>query len=266
MGRIGLIAGYGKLPIAFAQAAARQSMDVVAVGIVDEASPDLEKYVDKLYWIPVGKLNDIIDTFIKEGVKEVVMAGAITKTVMFTGIEVDERVLKILRSLDDRNDDSLLVAVANELALEGIIVRDSTTYLGCLLPEEGCLTSKVPTDVEWSDIKFGMKMAKCIGDLNIGQTVVVKGLVVLAVEAIEGTDEAIRRGATLGGPGVIVAKVTKPKQDLRFDLPAIGVTTIEVMAESGASVLAIESGKTIILDREELIDLANSRGISIVAM
>ncbi len=266
MEKIGLIAGFGKLPIAFAKAAARKNISVVAVGIVGEANPELEKYVDSFYWISVGKLDDIIKTFTNEKIKEVVMAGAITKTVMFTGIEVDDRVMRILSSLEDRNDDSLLVAVANEIEREGIAVKDSTTYLGCLLPDEGCLTARQPTESEMADIRFGMKMAKCIGELNIGQTVVVKDLVVLAVEAIEGTDEAIRRGATLGGEGVVVAKVTKPKQDLRFDLPAVGVTTITIMAEVGASVLAVEAGKTIILEMEKVVDLANSSGISIVAM
>lgn len=266
MKRIGLIAGFGKLPIAFAQAAARKDISVVAVGIVGEASPELEKYVDTFYWISVGKLDDIIKTFGNENIKEVVMAGAITKTVMFTDIEVDARVMRILSSLEDRNDDSLLVAVANELEREGITVKDSTTYLDCLLPKQGCMTSRKPTDTEEADMRFGMKMAKCIGELDIGQTVVVKDLVVLAVESIEGTDEAIRRGATLGGEGVVVAKVTKPKQDLRFDLPAVGVTTIKIMVDVGASVLAVEAEKTIILEMDKVIDLANSSGISIVAI
>ncbi|MDP7423269.1 MAG: DUF1009 domain-containing protein, partial [bacterium] len=145
MEKIGLIAGFGKLPIAFAKAAARKNISVVAVGIVGEANPELEKYVDSFYWISVGKLDDIIKTFTNEKIKEVVMAGAITKTVMFTGIEVDDRVMRILSSLEDRNDDSLLVAVANEIEREGIAVKDSTTYLGCLLPDEGCLTARQPT-------------------------------------------------------------------------------------------------------------------------
>lgn len=266
MKKIGLIAGYGKFPFVFSEAVRKKGFRIIAVGIKGEADKNLEKYVDKLYLIGIGQLGKIIEVFQKEGINEAVMAGAITKKVLFSDISMDDRVKNILSSLSDKNDDSLLVAVANELEKEGIKIKDSTSLVPMITVEKGTLTRREPTAEEWRDIRFGMKMAKKIGRLNIGQTVAVKDQVVLAVEAMEGTDRTIKRAADLGGGGIVVAKASKPNQDLRFDLPAIGVTTIRVLKSVKSKVLAIEAGKTILLEKEKVLEEANQANISIVAL
>jgi DUF1009 family protein len=266
MQRIGLIAGNGDFPIAFAQAAKQKGLQVIAVAHEGETLPELAPLVDGIFWVKVGQLGKIIKIFKDQDIKDVLMAGGIKKTRMFDGSLPDLRGAALLAKMLHKKDDSLLKAVAEELESEGIIVRESTLYLDNLLAPAGVLTKRKPSKDERLDIVYGWQMAKEIGRLDIGQTVVLKDQVILAVEAIEGTDEAIRRGGKLCGKGAIVVKVCKPQQYLRFDLPAIGVHTIASLVEVSASCLAIETGKTIILDRDTVITNADRAGIAIVAV
>jgi len=266
MNKIGLIAGNGTFPIVFARAAKQKGMQVVAVAHEGETLPDLAQHVDAIFWIKVGQLGKLISIFKEQGVTDVLMAGGIKKTRLFGGGMPDLRAIAMLAKMIHKKDDSILRAVAKELESEGIIVRESTLYLDNIVASPGILTKRKPSKEEHQDIEFGWQMAKEIGRLDIGQTVVVKDQAVLAVEAIEGTDEAIRRGGLFCGQGAVVVKVCKPQQDLRFDLPAVGTQTIRAMADVKAACLAVEAGKTIILDREAVRSEADRAGITIVAI
>lgn len=266
MDKIGLIAGSGTFPIAFARAAKEKGMQVIAVAHEGETMPELAQCVDRIFWIKVGQLGKLISTFKEQGVKDVLMAGGIKKTRLFGGGMPDLRGVALLAKMIHKKDDSILRAVAQELESEGITVRESTLCLDNIVAVPGVLTKRKPSKDERLDIEFGWQMAKEVGRLDIGQTIVVKGQAVLAVEAIEGTDEAIRRGGLLCGEGAVVVKICKPNQDLRFDLPAIGATTIQSMAQVKASCLAVEAGKTIIIEREIMIRDAERAGIAVVAM
>jgi len=264
--KIGLIAGNGDFPVEFAKAAKRQGLTVVAVAHEGETLPELAQWTDVIVWIKVGQLGKLIKAFQEHGVRDVLMAGGIKKTRLFGGGLPDLRGAALLARMLAKKDDSILRAVAEELESEGITVRESTLYLDTLLAPPGVLTKRKPSREEWKDIAFGWQMAKEIGRLDIGQTVVVKDQAVLAVEAIEGTDEAIRRGGRLCGAGAVIVKVCKPHQDLRFDLPATGQKTIQTMKEIKASCLAIEAGRTIIIQRESVIEDANAAGIAVVSL
>ena len=266
MQKIGLIAGNGDFPIEFAKAAKQKGLSVIAVAHEGETLPELSQWADAVVWIKVGQLGRLIKAFQDHGVRDVLMAGGIKKTRLFSGGLPDLRGAAVLARMLAKKDDSILRAVADELESEGITVRESTLYLDNLLAPAGVLTKRKPSKDEWKDISFGWQMAKEIGKLDIGQTVVVKDQAVLAVEAIEGTDEAIRRGGRLCREGAVVVKVCKPNQDLRFDLPATGLQTIASMKEVKASCLAIEAGKTIIIQRESVISEANRAGIAIAAL
>lgn len=266
MDRIGLIAGNGIFPIEFAKAARRKGLSVVAVAHEGETMPELAGVVDAIFWIKVGQLGRLIKIFKDQGVKDVLMAGGIKKTRLFSGAMPDLRGAALLARMVYKKDDYILRAVAEELEAEGITVRESTLYLDSIFAPKGVLTKRRPSRDEEKDIEFGWQMAKEIGRLDIGQTVVVKGLAVLAVEAIEGTDEAIRRGGMLGNGGAVVVKVLKPHQDMRFDLPAVGTRTIKTMQEVEASCLAVEAGRTIMLERDEVVAEADKAGIAIVGM
>ncbi|MDL1970610.1 MAG: UDP-2,3-diacylglucosamine diphosphatase LpxI [Candidatus Desulfofervidaceae bacterium] len=264
--KIGLIAGNGKFPLLFAQAASKEGYEVIAIAHKGETEPDLEKYVNQIEWIKVGQLGKLIKTFKKAEVKDVVLAGGITKRRLFTEIFPDLKALSLLTKLKNKSDDAALRAIAKELEKEGLIVRPSTLFISSLIAPAGCLTKRKPDREEEKDIRFGWKIAKEIGRLDIGQCVVVKKQTVVAVEAIEGTDEAIRRGGRLAKEGAVVIKVSKPQQDLRFDVPAVGLGTIKTMAEVKANVLAIEAERTLIFDKEEMLATANEVGISVVSL
>jgi UDP-2,3-diacylglucosamine hydrolase len=266
MQKIGLIAGNGEFPLEFAKAAKRQGLTVVAVAHEGETQPELAQWTDTIVWIKVGQLGKLIKAFQEHGVRDVLMAGGIKKTRLFDGGLPDLRGAALLARMLAKKDDSILRAVAEELESEGITVRESTLYLDSLLAPPGVLTKRKPSKDEWKDIAFGWQMAKEIGRLDIGQTVVVKDQAVLAVEAIEGTDEAIRRGGKLCREGAVVVKICKPQQDLRFDLPATGLQTVRSMAEVKASCLAIEAGRTIMIQQEAVLNEANAAGITIVAL
>ncbi len=266
MKKIGLIAGNGNFPIVFARAAREKGMQVIAVAHEGETLPELAQWVDGIYWIKVGQLGKLINIFKEQNVTDVLMAGGIKKTRLFGGGMPDLRAMTLLAKMIHRKDDSILRAVAQELESEGITVRESTLYLDNIVAGPGILTKRKPSKEERLDIAFGWQMAKEVGRLDIGQTVVVKDRAVLAVEAIEGTDEAIRRGGGLCGKDAVVVKICKPQQDLRFDLPAIGAITIQSMRHVKASCLAVEAGKTIMIEREALIRDADQAGIAIVAI
>ncbi len=194
------------------------------------------------------------------------MAGGVSKKFMFGDIKPDLRALSLLLRLKDRKDDTILRTLAEELEGEGIIINEATAYIKSILAEHGTLTKREPTPEEWNDIEFGVEIAREIGRIDIGQCVVVKNRAVLAIEAIEGTDEAIRRGGRLGNHGAVIVKVRKPGQDIRFDLPTVGPDTIKSMQEVDASVLAVEAGMTVMIDRDTLIKSADETGISIVGI
>jgi len=265
MEKVGIIAGGGKLPFIAAKEAKAQGFRVVAVAIEGEASSDLEAHVDSIHWISAGDLGALISILHREKVFDAVMLGKIPLTVIFSKIKPDLRGALLYFKLKDRRGDSILEAIAQELGKEGIILHETTRFLSSLLLPEGVLTSRVPSEREWEDIRFGREIAKAIASLRIGQTVIVKEKAVLAVESAEGTDETIRRGGALGRRGVVVVKVSRPDHDMRFDLPVVGKETVEAMEEAGAIALAVDAGKTLALDLEGMVGLANATGIAIVA-
>lgn len=263
--KLGLIAGMGELPIAVACEAKSQGYTVFAIALEPLADRTLPSYVDEIKWVNVGKLGTLINSLKKSGIKEAVMAGKVSKTLLYKSkITPDLRAVKLLFTLKDRRDDSILLAIAKELADEGIELLDITLFSTGLLMPEGVLTKNKPSNDERKDIEFGWKMAKEIGRLDIGQTVVVKNRAVMAVEAIEGTDEAIKRGGKLAGEGAVVVKVSKPNQDMRFDVPAVGLQTLSAMQEVKARVLCVEAKKSLILNKDKLLEEAKIAGISIV--
>jgi hypothetical protein len=263
--KLGLIAGNGRFPLLFADAAKQAGFAVTAVAHRGETPEELRDRVDELHWVKVGQIGHLIDHFKTAGVHTVVMAGGITKARMFTDYRPDLRALKVLARVRHFQDDVLLRALAEELESEGITVGDAAQYLPGLIAQPGVLTKR-PSSDQWEDIRFGMSMVKAVGRLEIGQCVVVKNRTVLAVEAIEGTDDAIRRGGRLAQGGAVVVKMAKPQQDLRFDIPAVGPATIESMREVGASVLAVEAGKTLLLDKDEFVAAARKAKIAIVGL
>ena len=262
--RVGLIAGSGQFPLLFAHAARQAGVDVVAVGFDGETDPMLGRYVREFHLLKLGKLGKLIKTFHNAGIRRAAMAGAIDKTKLYARIRPDWRAVKFLNRLRNKKDDFLLRALAEELELEGISIEPSTIFLPSLLAPEGILTRRKPNRREDVDIAFGWKMGKAMGRLDVGQCLVVKNQSVLALEGIDGTDATIIRGGRLCGEGAVVVKVSKPIQDLRFDVPAVGLGTIETMKRVKGRVLVVEAGKTVMFDREKMIDAADAAGITVI--
>lgn len=248
-----------------ADSAKQRGIPVIAVAHKGETVPELAEKVDEITWIGLGQFGHLVSAFKSKGVKHVLMAGAITKTTMFSDVRPDLKGLAVLGKLLIFHDDDILRTVARELEKEGITVVSSTTYLPELLAPCGCLTRRKPRKEEVEDIEFGWMVAKELGRLDIGHCVVIRRKTILAVEAIEGTNKTILRGGELAKEHAVVVKVCKPSQDLRFDLPAVGLDTVKVMKTVNATGLAIEAGKTLIFDKEEMIDLADAHGIAIVS-
>ena len=263
--KFGLIAGSDELPLIFAREAVKMGENVIAIAIEDYTSPEIEKVV-KTYWVQGGEFRKIIEILKSEKIQRAVMQGKIPQSIIFSDLRFDNMAETILKEASNRQTQALLGAIANELEKYGITLLDARTYLTPVIAVEGTLTEREPDEREWKDINFGKKVLEVTGSLDIGQSVVIKNQAILALEAIEGTDSAIKRGAILGKGKVTVVKMAKPNQDMRFDLPVIGLKTIEMMAGCGATVLAIEAGKTVILNGEEVINKANSAGISVVAI
>jgi DUF1009 family protein len=264
--KIGIIAGGGQFPLLFAGAVRRHGLKVYAAAHQGETDETLADQVDALQWVRLGQLGKIIDFFKKEGVIKTVFIGSITKTNIFRDVRPDLKGLGLWNKIDIKQDDSILRAIADRLAKDGIEVVASTSYVPELLFPQGILTRKKLTKEQKNDIVFGWKIARAMGGLDIGQCVVVRNQTVLAVEAIEGTDAAIRRGGTLGKEKAVVVKLKKPNQDLRFDLPAVGEKTIVSMLEVKAAVLAVEAGYALFFDRESVIQAADAAGLVVVGV
>jgi len=271
---IGLLAGSGWFPILFAEAARRQGLRVACVGVRYEATGALADLCDSFEVVGVTKLGGMIRSFKRRGVRRVVMAGKVTKNVMYTPMRVvrlmpDYRMFRMwygsLRA--DKRDDSILLGVIAEFERDGIAFASALDYCPELLVKKGILTRRRPTEAEWKDVAFGWGLAKAMGRLDVGQSVAVKERAAIAVEAIEGTDRCIERaGALCRAGGWTLVKVAKPQQDMRFDVPTVGVATVENLGRAGAKVLAIEADRTIVIDGPEVIALADRLGLAIVAV
>jgi len=274
--KLGLIAGNGKFPLLVLDAARAQGYDVVVAAIKEETFPEIESHgAAAVYWLSLGELSRLIETFQKEGVSRAVMAGQVRHKQIFSSIRPDWRLAKLLLSLTTRNTDCLIGAVANVLADEGITLEKSTWLLDPLLVKAGVLTLRQPTEQEQKNVGYGRGVARYLAEHDIGQTVVIAECACVAVEAMEGTDATIERAGqimrSLGGEAstfsraLTVVKIAKPNQDMRFDVPVIGVKTIEVMRDSGAGCLALDSGKCLLLDGDGVIEAANAADIAVIA-
>jgi DUF1009 family protein len=262
----GLIAGNGRFPFLVLEGARSQGIEMAVIAIKEEASAELEKIAKRLHWVSLGELSKTIDYLHKEGVTQAVMAGQVKHSKIFSAIRPDWKLAKLLFSLPRKNTDALIGGVAKVLQDEGIQLVDSTLFLKPLLPEPGVLTRRAPNEQESADIAYGHSLARQIAGMDIGQTVVISDLACVAVEAMEGTDETIARAARIvEGKPLVVVKVSKPKQDMRFDVPVVGLPTIEQMKSSRATALAVDAGRTLLFDRQKLIELADAAGIAIQA-
>ncbi len=262
----GLIAGNGRFPFLVLEGARSQGIEMAVIAIKEEAAPELEAQTKRLHWVSLGELSKTIDLLHKEGVTQAVMAGQVKHTKIFSAIRPDWKLAKLLFALPRKNTDALIGAVARVLEDEGIKLVDSTLFLKPLVPEPGVLTMRAPNEEEAADIEYGRGVARHIASMDIGQTVVISDKACVAVEAMEGTDETIARAARLAaGKRLVVVKVSKPKQDMRFDVPVVGLPTIQQMRDCGATALAVDAGRTLFFDREKLIDLANQAGIAVQA-
>ena len=262
----GLIAGNGRFPFLVLEGARSQGIEMAVIALKEEASPELEKIAKRLHWVSLGELSKAIELMQSEGVKQAVMAGQVKHSKIFSAIRPDWKLAKVLFSLPRKNTDSLIGAVAKVLEEEGIHLVDSTMFLKPLLPEAGVLTRRAPSAQEATNMEYGLSIARHIAAKDIGQTVVVADSACVAVEAMEGTDETIARAARFAnGRPLVVVKVSKPRQDMRFDVPVVGLPTVESMKMAGATALAIDANRTLLFDREKLIAMANDAGIAIQA-
>lgn len=275
--KLGLIAGNGKFPFLVLDAARAQGFEVIVAAIREETFPEIELHGAAVHWFSLGELSKLIEMFQRERVRRAVMAGQVRHKQIFSSIRPDWRLAKLLLSLTTRNTDSLLGAIAKVLADEGITLENSTWLLEPLLVKPGVLTKREPAEQERKNIEYGRAVARQLAQHDIGQTVVIAESACVAVEAMEGTDDTIERAgqimrslsvdseASTLSRALTVVKIAKPNQDMRFDVPVIGVKTIEVMAAAGATCLALDAGKCLLLDGQKIIDTANAAGIAIVA-
>ncbi len=263
---IGIIAGSGQFPLLIARAAREAGYRVVVAAHVEETRPEIESESDDVHWVKLGQLGKIIKVFRDAGVTDAIMAGGITKTRLYSKAMPDLKGLSLLARLSEMRDDGILRAVSSVLETEGITVRASTLFLPNLAAKAGIYTRRKPNGRQRDDVEFGLRIAKEIGKLDIGQTVVVRRGAVLALEAMEGTDECILRGGMLGREDVVVVKVSKPSQDLRFDMPAVGLQTIETMRRAKASVLAVEAGRTLFFDVRDSVALADENDMVVMGV
>jgi len=264
--RWALLAGNGRFPFLVLDAARSQGIEMVVVAIKEEAFPELEKDAPRFHWVSLGELGKTLAILKQERVTKAVMAGQVKHNKIFSSIRPDWRMAKLLLSLATKNTDSLIGAVAKLMNEEGIELVDSTAFLQPLLPEPGVLTRRAPTAEEAADIEYGRMIARAIAGLDLGQTVVVRDCACVAIEAMEGTDETIERAARIaGGQRIAVIKVSKPRQDMRFDVPVVGPPTVQVMKRCGATALAIDARRTLLMDRAEMVAAADAAGIAIQA-
>jgi len=265
MARIGLVAGYGNLPLIFSKAARKRGDTVIAFGLKGITHEGLEAQVDKMHWLEWGNLKAGIMLLATERIRKIAMLGKIKKDVFFKGDEkFDDKAKDILNKLNDRKDYPILKEVTKTLVSFGIDVIDPTDYLKDLIPSKGTLTKREPAKDEWDDINYGRDVAKELSKFDIGQTIVVKNKTVIALEAVEGTDETIKRAGLLANGKFSVVKVARPDQDMRFDIPLIGIDTLKTLVEANGSALALEERKTLLIDKDDMIKLADEKGVSIV--
>ena len=264
--KIGLIAGGGSFPLEFADAARKNGRQVFAVAYHGAADPGIGQRVHAVEWLHVGEIEKLIRFFVENGIRETVIMGGVDKRVMFSDFRPDATALSLIAGLTETHDDALLRGFAEVLEVNGIMVRASTFLMPELLAPDGCWTKAVPDTAQQSDIAIGWKAAKTLGRLDIGQCVVVEKGSVLAVEAIDGTDATIERGGRLGGGQAVLVKVCKPHQDMRFDIPSIGPATIANMKTAGVRVLAVETGKTVVFDRQKMVAMADDFNIAIIGL
>lgn len=264
--KYGLIAGNGRFPFLVLEGARRAGVQLAVAAIREETDPEIENVADSLIWVGIGQLNKMLRFFKREGVEQAIMAGQVKHVQIFSGAIPDLRMLKMLLRLPRRNTDALIGAVADELASEGIELIDSTFFLKHLLPEVGVLTRRKPDSREKGDLEYGLEVAREIARLDLGQTIVIRAKACVAIEAMEGTDATVRRAGDLARGKLTVIKVAKPDQDMRFDVPVVGIPTIEAMSDAGATCLCVTAGKTLMFDRDEMIRLADGKNIAIVAI
>lgn len=260
----GLIAGNGQFPFLVVEGARKQRASLSVVAIKEETDKRIDDIAENVTWVGIGQLGKMIDFFKREGVTKAIMAGQVKHVQIFSGALPDVRMLKMLWNLPKRNTDALIGGVADELAKEGIELIDSTFFLQDHLAPNGVLTKRKPTDIEVGNVEYGLHVASEIARLDLGQTIVVRAKACVAIEAMEGTDATIRRAGELANGKLTVVKVAKPNQDMRFDVPVIGVPTIQTMIDAGATCLSITAGKTLIFDREEMLNLADRNNICIL--
>jgi DUF1009 family protein len=263
--KLGLIAGNGKFPFLVLEGARRAGASVAVAAIREETDPTIENLADRLTWVGIGQLGKMLRFFKAEGVDKAIMAGQVKHVQIFSGALPDVRMLKMLLRLPRRNTDALIGAVAGELATEGIELIDSTYFLKDQLPDRGVLSKRAPDERERTDVEYGLEIARGIAGMDLGQTIVIRDRACVAIEAMEGTDAVIRRAGELVRGRLTVVKIAKPDQDMRFDVPVVGVPTVQSMRESGATCICVTAGKTLMFDRDEMIKLANKHRIAIVA-
>lgn len=264
--KFGLIAGNGKFPFLVVEGAKRAGASLAVVAIKEETDKNLEQIADKIIWVGIGQLGKMISFFKREGVERAIMAGQVKHVQIFSGAFPDFRMAKMLYNLPRRNTDSLIGGIADELAKDNIKLIDSTYFVRENLAKTGVLTKRAPDETERGNIEYGLRIANEIARLDLGQTIVVRAKACVAVEAMEGTDAVIRRAGELSKGKLTVVKVAKPNQDMRFDVPVVGVPTIETMIAAGASCLCLTAGKTLIFDKKEMLESANRHKITIVAV
>src|SRR5712664_3816046 len=262
----GLIAGNGRFPFLVLEGARSQGIEMAVIALKEEAAPELERSAKRLHWVSLGELSKAIELMHQEGVTQAVMAGQVKHNKIFSSIRPDWKLAKLLLSLPLKNTDSLIGAVARVLESEGVQLVDSTSFLKPLVPSPGVLTRRAPDAHEADDIAYGRQIACQIAGLDLGQTVVIRDRACVAVEAMEGTDETIERAARIADGGtLVVVKVSKPRQDMRFDVPVVGLQTVEVMHRCRVSALAMDAGRTLLFDRARVIEAADAAGIAIEA-
>ena len=264
--KLGLIAGNGQFPFLVVEGARKAGVQVAVVAIREETDPNIEKVADNVTWVGVGQLGKMLRFFKKAGVEKAIMAGQVKHVQIFSSSIPDLRMVKMLLRLPRKNTDALIGAVANELASEGIELIDSTHFLKDYLPRAGTLTKRAPDERERGDIEYGLEVAHEIARLDLGQTIVVRERACVAIEAMEGTDAVIRRAGELARGRLTVVKIAKPDQDMRFDVPVVGLSTIQAMIDAGASCLCLTAGKTLMFERDEMCALANKHKIAVTAV
>lgn len=263
---LGLIAGSGRFPSLAAAGARRAGRRVVALAIREETAPELERDVDELHWVGLGQLGKAIEILHHAGVREAIMAGQVKHRQIFSGVVPDLKLVGVLARLAVQNTDSLIGGVADALGRAGITLLPSIAFLSDQLATQGPMTRRAPGRSERRDVEYGETVARALAGMDLGQTAVIKDRAVVALEAMEGTDETIRRAGRIAGPGATVVKVSKPRQDLRFDVPVVGTGTVAAMGEAGARVLAVDAGRTLVIDKADFLSCADAAGIAVVGL